>query len=251
MSVYDWIKTRDRELADEAAGGDRYFLLSPTRLSLYRKLCPLLHRFVHGRCLDAGAGRMAYRQTIKETVEDYIAMDIRPRTGLHAAGSVLEMPWKRESFDSILCLQVLEHVPDPRKALCEFYCCLKPGGFLIFSAPHLAYLHNEPHDYFRFTKHGIRFLLERAGFSVEEIIPAGGLLSFLVHIPSMFIKALFSPIPVINRCVYGFNSIVSRVVVWLDERVETRKLFALNYIAVARKPLDSRQDSQLYSSSSF
>jgi SAM-dependent methyltransferase len=188
MNAYDWIKQRDRNAADASAGTEAYFSLSPTRWSLYRVLRGLLPQTLHGRCLDAGAGRMAFALMARDCVEQYIALDVQARPGLDAAGSALDLPLRDECLDSILCLQVLEHVPDPERALREFYRCLKPGGVLLLSVPHLAYLHNEPHDYFRFTHYGLRAILSRAGFQDIEIVPAGGLLSFLGHIPRWLLK---------------------------------------------------------------
>lgn len=236
MNFYDWIKRRDRGIADDSAGSNTYFSLSPTRWSLYRVLHPLLPRTLHGRCLDAGAGRMAFALMAQNHVDEYMAMDIQIRPGLQLAGSVMEIPLQDASLDSILCLQVLEHVPDPERALHEFFRCLKPGGVLLLSVPHLAYLHNEPHDYLRFTKHGLRVFLERAGFRDIEITPAGGLLSFLGHIPSMLVKSIFAPIPFLNHLAFFLNSLYAKSIAGLDAHIEKRKIFALNHVAVARKP---------------
>lgn len=235
MSVYDWIKQRDRNAADASTGTEAYFSLSPTRWSLYRVLREILPQTLHGRCLDAGAGRMAFALMARDSVEQYIAFDVQARPGLDAAGSILDLPLRNECLDSILCLQVLEHVSDPERALREFYRCLKPDGVLLLSVPHLAYLHNEPHDYFRFTHHGLRVILSRAGFQDIEIVPAGGLLSFLGHIPSLVIKAVFAPVPVLNHLAFAFNAAYSKTLSALDARIEKRKIFALNYIARARK----------------
>ena len=112
----------------------------------------------------------------------------------------------------------------------------KRGGGIALSVPHLAYLHNEPHDYFRYTNHGLRVLLERAGFVDIEIHPAGGLLSFLGHIPSVIAKSVAKPVPGLNWLAYAFNAWYSRAIAMIDAHVETRKIFALNYVAVARKP---------------
>ena len=51
---------------------------------------------------------------------------------------------------------------------------LKPGGTLLLVAPHEWEVHQAPHDFFRYTRHGLDYLLQRAGFDVSSIAPAGG-----------------------------------------------------------------------------
>ena len=67
------------------------------------------------------------------------------------------MDYKNE-FDSIICMCVLEHIYDFHKAIKNMYKALKPNGNVIISIPLLYPLHDEPHDYWRFTEHSIRKL---------------------------------------------------------------------------------------------
>jgi len=66
----------------------------------------------------------------------------------------------RDEFDVILCLNVLEHVFDFKKAIDELYGALKPGGSLVVVVPTLYPLHFLPHDYWRFTEYSLRPLFE-------------------------------------------------------------------------------------------
>ncbi len=87
-----------------------------------------------------------------------------------------------ESFDYILCTQVLEHIREPHKVFREFCRILKPGG-KIFLTTHLCFEeHMIPHDYFRFTRYGLRYLGEGHGFTVERIAPHGGIFQVLALI---------------------------------------------------------------------
>ncbi len=235
MNLYDSIKQADAKLADKTAGSDSYFYLSPTRVSLSKVLFPAIERHIRGRCLDAGAGRTAYKTKLLAQADEVVSLDWQRREALDCSGSVMELPFQDNVFDSVFCSQVLEHVPSPEQALQEFHRCLKPGGSLVISVPHLAYLHNEPHDYFRYTKHGLRVMLERNGFDVIDIHPAGGLLSFLGHIPSVIAKALFARVPVVGSVVMFLNRYYSQFVSWLDGWVDKKKLFALNYVVVGTK----------------
>jgi SAM-dependent methyltransferase len=196
----------------------------------------LLHKHARGRILDAGAGTTAYAPVLLKLASEYISLDISDeRAKPRIVGSLLALPFSDGSFDTVFCSQVLEHVPEPKIALRELQRILVPGGVLILTAPHLAYLHNEPHDYFRFTRHGLAHLCIAAGLQVEEIRPAGGLLSFLAHIPSVVGKAFLRPVPIVYDAFLTLNAVWSRAVAWLDEQIDRRKLFALNYVVVARK----------------
>jgi len=88
-------------------------------------------------------------------------------------------------YDTIFCTQVLQHLPEPERAIREMARVLKPGGKVIVSVPHLVWLHNEPHDYWRLTNHGLRHLLEKAGLRPLSIEPVGGIVCFLAYAPPL------------------------------------------------------------------
>ncbi len=67
----------------------------------------------------------------------------------------------------VLCTEVLEHLPEPQRAVDEMFRVLKPGGTLLLTTRFLFPIHDAPHDYFRFTKYGLRHLLRR--FDVLEL----------------------------------------------------------------------------------
>lgn len=76
------------------------------------------------------------------------------------------------SIDGVLCGCVLEHVKDPEKVLSEIYRILKPGGNYCIAVPWLYPYHCDPRyflDYWRFSQDGIRHLLEKHGFKIDQI----------------------------------------------------------------------------------
>jgi SAM-dependent methyltransferase len=90
--------------------------------------------------------------------------------------SALRLPFPSQGFDTVLCTQVLEHVPRPELLIQEAFRVLRTGGQLILTAPQTWGLHEQPHDYYRFTSYGLRYLLEDAGFEVQRIDARGGAL---------------------------------------------------------------------------
>ncbi len=96
-------------------------------------------------------------------------------------GKVEALPFLDGCFDSILCTEVLEHLPEPQEAMKELKRVLKEDGYLYLSVPQSWYLHYEPNDYFRFTKYGIKHLLEKDGFAIIYIERIGGVVSLVAQ----------------------------------------------------------------------
>jgi SAM-dependent methyltransferase len=233
--MYKTIKERGRAASDYYAGREEYFSLSPAGLTLLRALKPLVKEHCRGRVLDAGAGRGDNRDMLMQHAKEYVGMDVSQSTATSVVGDAQCLPLTDTSFDTVFCSQVLEHVPRPWNALAEMKRVLKPGGHLILTVPHISWLHNEPHDYYRYTKHGLRFLLNQAGFEEVKMKPAGGLLSLLGHIPATVLMNLTYGVPVLHPLVRVLNRFWVSVVSALDESVEKKKIFALNYVCVFRK----------------
>lgn len=135
------------------------------------------------RLLDAGAGEGRYRSHFKHV--DYVGIDLAvgdatwDYSRLDVIGDLAHLPFRDETFDLALCLEVLEHLPEPLVALKELNRVLRSGGRLYFSVPMAWHQHQKPYDYYRYTSFGLRYLFEQAGFEVAEIRPTGGYFWFM------------------------------------------------------------------------
>lgn len=78
------------------------------------------------------------------------------------------------TFDTALCLQVVEHVFEPIAMVNEIHRVLRPGGHAIFLVPQTSMLHMAPHHYYNFTRYWIEEVMKRAGFEILELKPLGG-----------------------------------------------------------------------------
>lgn len=230
----DRIKKNGIEVSDYYGTSAAYFDLTPAGRTLINSLESLIRRGIRGRTLDAGAGRLTYTPRLSQVAREVISLDrYRVKDGLNILSDLAELPLVDNSFDSVFCSQVLEHVPDPHCVLGEFARILRPGGTLLLSVPHLAYLHNEPHDYYRYTEFGLKHLLGKSGFEIQEIRWSGGMLSFLGHMPSTLIVNLAWGIPVLFPVVSFLNRLWSRGIAWLERKDQRRRRFALNLVVLA------------------
>ena len=96
----------------------------------------------------------------------YVGTDIRPGPGVDRILDLHEIDLPAETAGTVLCLDTLEHVEFPRKALGEIHRILKPGGVVVMSSSMRFPIHEHPHDYWRFTPEGFRSLLAPFATSV-------------------------------------------------------------------------------------
>ena len=85
------------------------------------------------------------------------------------------MPIESNTFDVVLCTQVLEHLEFPRESVAEMYRVLKPGGLLAMTVPMAHKEHQVPYDFFRYTSFGLRSMCSHAGFREVTVEPFGGI----------------------------------------------------------------------------
>lgn len=116
-----------------------------------------------GSTLDLGAQTGPYAAHFPRRV----AVDIKSGPGVQVVGDALALPFAEASFDVVLCTEMLEHVAEPQRAIDEMQRVLRPGGVLLLTTRFLFPIHDAPHDYFRYTKYGLRHLLRR--FDIVEL----------------------------------------------------------------------------------
>ncbi|KWV90511.1 class I SAM-dependent methyltransferase [Erythrobacter sp. YT30] len=78
------------------------------------------------------------------------------------------------SFDTVFASSVLEHIWKHDVFLDEIDRVLRPEGKLILIVPFMYWLHEEPHDFFRWTRHALERACNERGLEVVELAPYGG-----------------------------------------------------------------------------
>lgn len=146
---------------------------------------------LHGRLIDIGCGTKPYAGRLSPRIVAHVGLDhvdtMHEKSNIDLFGTAYDIPAEDCSFDSALCTAVLEHLEEPELALKE--CCrvLRPGGVAIYSVPFIWHLHEEPRDFYRFSKYGLKYLFEKSGFEILEILPLSG---FWVTFGQMFVYYL-------------------------------------------------------------
>lgn len=148
--------------------------INPSRVQLRRLMEEFAATTKAGMLvLDAGAGTSPYRSLFDHA--RYEAADFAQVTSTHYAPldyvcDLTAIPVEDGRFDRIVCNQVLEHLPEPPRAMAELFRVTAPGGTVFLSAPLFYAEHQQPYDYFRYTRFALRKLFEDAGYVVTEVL---------------------------------------------------------------------------------
>lgn len=124
---------------------------------------------ISGKILDVGCGTKPYKNFFK--FSEYIGLEYDTGIDLYKKSADYfydgkKFPFNAETFDSIICNQVLEHVFEPEDFLKEIFRVLKPHGKLLITVPFVWDEHEQPFDFARYSSFGLKHLLEKNGFRV-------------------------------------------------------------------------------------
>lgn len=152
---------------------------------------------VKGRLLDIGCGSKPYQGLFNNN--HYFGLDLQPSVHTDIVASASCLPFKNKAFNTVLLLEVLEHVPNPHQVLVEIHHVLKDEGCLIISIPFTTRVHGEPNDFIRLTEYGLKNLLSN-NFKIICLKERGGFIlamgqSFVFFLAENFnhtINRLFS-----------------------------------------------------------
>ncbi len=144
--------------------------------------------------LDVGAGEMPYKKFcnhINYTSQDFCKYDgkgdnigIQTRTfnteNIDIVSDISMIPVDDNSYDNIICTEVLEHVINPNDAIEEMSRILKPEGKLLIGVPGTSLLHFSPYHYYTGFKpnYFIRFFSENK-FLIDRIVRVGSIYSVI------------------------------------------------------------------------
>jgi len=141
--------------------------------------------------LDIGCGESRYSKYFPNR----IGLDFEYIKGVNLIADVNSLPFKNESFGQILCSEVLEHLEVPEIGIKEMRRVLKKNGKIILTTRFLFPLHNEPQDFWRFTRFGLEKMfrewkIERLEEDLEDLTSLASVMQKFAFRQGIYIKFL-------------------------------------------------------------
>jgi ubiquinone/menaquinone biosynthesis C-methylase UbiE len=191
-------------------------------------------RHATGRLLDIGCGLKPYAALFAPHVAEHVGVDHEssPHASTHVdvLADAYSIPLPDASFDTALMGELLEHLERPADGLAEAHRLLRPGGKLIVTTPFIWPLHEEPRDFFRYTPHGLRYLLAAAGFTDVDVQPLSGQWATIATLQGYALGRTRLGRP-LARAIRAWGHLAER----LDRR-SPQSWMSWNHLAVAVRP---------------
>jgi 2-polyprenyl-3-methyl-5-hydroxy-6-metoxy-1,4-benzoquinol methylase len=218
---------------------------NPDYIHLYflmKDIKEALDKYAKKSLLDLGCGNKPYKEWYGPLTESSTGCDA-VQSSENVVDTIClakELPYQNEAFDTVFSTQVLEHVFEQQQMINEAARVLKQNGCLILSVPFTWELHEEPYDFFRITKYGLKEMFEKSGFQIEYIKANGGkwaaLFQMMINtvystfkyktVKAKFLKIIFLELKL--------TWLVNQFAIWVDKR-HFDEGWTLNYIVVAKK----------------
>lgn len=200
-----------------------------------------LPHYARGRLLDLGCGLAplygSYRPYVgtvttldwSESLHDSPYVDI-----IHDLNQ--RLPFDDAIFDTVVLSDVLEHVREPSGLCRDIGRVLASGGHLIASVPFCYPVHEAPHDFYRYTKFGLTYLVESAGLDVVALEPSGGAVDVVVDLVGKFLAAGPRPFRHLSGWLQAAAFLFGSTRLGRSLKTRSAEWTVLSYLMVARRP---------------
>lgn len=146
----------------------------------------MINKYAMGKLLDLGCGSVPMYEFYKSKVNEVTCADWENCAHVISHIDIFcdlnsSLPFEDNSFETIICSDVLEHLSNPKGTLSEVKRILKKDGKLIMNFPFMYGLHEEPYDYCRYTKYRMRTWFEDLDLKIIEELEYGGLFELFEH----------------------------------------------------------------------
>jgi SAM-dependent methyltransferase len=193
----------------------------------------MIQEHARGVLADLGCGKVPYYELYRPLVSEVICIDWSG--SWHGTNHVdIEadlnegVPLPNSSVDTVMAISVIEHLREPATFFREVRRVLRANGKLIVNVPFLYWLHEEPHDYYRYTQYALRHFCDINDLNVVQLQSVGGPLAVILDIVGKNTPYFVETFQRLARW-FLFSSLGRRI----DER--NHDSFPLGYFLVAQK----------------
>jgi SAM-dependent methyltransferase len=200
-----------------------------------------LHTHAKGKLLDLGCGKVPFYLAYKDLTTESTCVDwintLHTNEYLDFELDLTKpLPFLDNEFDTIILSDVLEHIPVPEQLLSEIARILASNGKIIMNVPFLYWIHERPHDYYRYTEFALLRFVDISGLTLIELKPIGGVPEILADIISKNVISL----PVFGDKLAVLTQLMAS---WFINTDYGRRMsesssrnFPLGYFLIAKKP---------------
>lgn len=200
-------------------------------------------KHLKGHLVDLGCGEAPFKKYFLKFADTYTGVDWSNTFHNSAADVVSDLNvginLDDEIADSIISISVMEHLCEPQIFLNESYRILKFGGEMVLQVPWQWWIHEAPHDYFRYTPYGLKYLFEKAGFTdVHVEAQSGFFTTWIVKMIYFSVRLIRGPKPlrwIVKAVLLPFWTVGQILSPYLDKLDRNWDAETQGYFVLARK----------------
>ncbi len=146
-----------------------------------------------GKILDFGCGSKPYEHLFTNATE-YIGVDYEIEGRKENLSKIdffydgKNIPFADNSFDGIVCTEVLEHVFNIDELLNEFHRVLKTDGIALITTPFMWEEHEMPYDFARYTTPALKYLYNKHNFTIIKNTKSGNTINVIFQFSLNYFK---------------------------------------------------------------
>jgi SAM-dependent methyltransferase len=200
----------------------------------------MIPKHVKGKLVDLGCGEVPLFATYRPYICDNICVDWgdtqHSKEYLDCVCDLTApLPFADQAFDTVIISDVLEHLPQPEAVWREMARILAPGGKVLLTVPFFYWLHEQPHDFYRYTEFALRRFAETNGFQVVFLEPLGGAAEIITDILAKHLQGIRWVGPPLAMLIQSVMLAFTRTVLGKKLASKTSRGFPLEYFMVAQK----------------
>lgn len=243
-AINSWRPTKAELFADHWLASPDPAALSPGSRAIGDWLIAAYEKAIRdharGALADIGCGTFPYYGIYRSLTTSVFGVDWpnSPHDNSHVdaycdLNEVIDLP--DESADTVLCTDVLEHIYKPERLWAEIARILRRGGKAIIGTPFYYWIHEAPHDYYRYTRYALERHARDASLEVISIEPVGGLPHVLTDLlcKASSQRKLTRPMA---RFFYGAMRLAAKSAAVRRYAEASAEQFPLAYVTIVAKP---------------